>query len=353
MTLSPSRPARGSRVAVAAIAAIALIAASLGAWIWTQIDDAGARRGIAVPHSQTPATVTIEPAPDATDVDPLGAVRVSASNGTLAEITMFNDRNKPVRGVMTPDDTAWKPTEPLGYGRTYTLTVASRGDGGTPKSQTSRFTTLTPGNQTKATLTTTSGAELTDGASYGVGTVIVTHFDEPITDRAAAQKRLKVSTKPAVQGSWYWVDDQNAHWRPERYDSPGTTVIAEANIYGAQLGGSLYGQEDSRVSFRIGDSHVSIADDATKQVSVYENGRLVSTMPTSMGMGGTKSVSGQEFSFWTQPGAYTVMDKSDPVVMDSSTFATRAANHFRSGRTAIGRCPGLNGLRAAQSDDFG
>jgi lipoprotein-anchoring transpeptidase ErfK/SrfK len=97
-------------------------------------------------------------------------------------------------------------------------------------------------------------------------------------------------------------------------------VTAEARIYGVAVGDGLYGQQDSRVSFTIGDSHVSVADDNTKQVSVYENGALVRTMPTSMGMGGTEVVAGQPISFWTQPGAYTVMDKANPVVMDSSTF---------------------------------
>jgi lipoprotein-anchoring transpeptidase ErfK/SrfK len=95
-------------------------------------------------------------------------------------------------------------------------------------------------------LNTTSGAALQDGGRYGVGTVIVAHFDESITDRAAAERRLVVTTSPAVRGSWYWVDNQNAHWRPERYFAPGTLVTAEANIYGVRLGDGLYGEEDSR-----------------------------------------------------------------------------------------------------------
>ena len=43
-------------------------------------------------------------------------------------------------------------------------------------------------------------------------------------------------------------------------------------------------------------------------------------MPTSMGMGGSEVVNGKTISFWTQRGTYTVMDKSNPVIMDSSTF---------------------------------
>jgi lipoprotein-anchoring transpeptidase ErfK/SrfK len=270
--------------------------------------------------SPAPAVLAITPGPDAHDVDPLGRVLVTAVTGKLTYVHMVNDAGRPIGGIMTPDNSSWKPAVPLGYGRTYTVTAFSRGPGGAPASEVSSFSTLVPSNQTRVYLNTTSGAALQDGGKYGIGTVIVAHFDEPITDRAAAQRRLVVTTSPPVVGSWYWVDDQNAHWRPQAYFAPGTVVTAEARIYGVRVGDGLYGQEDSRVSFTIGESHVSIADDATKQVSVYSNGVLVRTMPTSMGMGGTQEIGGRTLSFWTPPGIYTVMDKGNPVIMDSSTF---------------------------------
>ena len=266
------------------------------------------------------AQVTIAPGPNARDVDPVAHVMVKADTGKLIDVRMVNDAGKPVEGVMTPDNTVWKPTVPLGYGRTYTLTLTSRGPNGVAANEVSTFSTLRPSNQTKVSLTATSEAALHEGGTYGVGTVVVAHFDEQIADRAAAERQLEVTTNPPVQGSWFWVDSQNAHWRPEHYYAPGTTVTAEAKIYGISLGNGLFGQEDSRVSFRIGDAHVSIADDATKQVSVFDNGALVRTMPTSMGMGGTENVVGHQISLWTPSGIYTVLDKGNPVVMDSSTF---------------------------------
>ena len=164
-------------------------------------------------------------------------------------------------------------------------------------------------------LTSTSGAPLQNGATYGIGEVVVAHFDAPVDDRGAAEQQLIVATTPPVSGAWHWVDDQNAHWRPPQYYEPGTVVTI------------IPGQQPP-LTITIGASHVAIADDATKQVSVYDAGKLARTMPTSMGRGGTDKVGNKTLSFWTQPGVYTVMDKSNPVVMDSSTYGLPINSHL-------------------------
>jgi lipoprotein-anchoring transpeptidase ErfK/SrfK len=321
--LSLDRRARGAWLAI-----VLAVLAVVGGVMVTNRQDCGEHcvvvaaeiQQVVQPSPNEPARIDVLPIPGSDDIDPLTRVLVTAQTGTLRSVVMVNDVGKTIPGIMTPDNMAWKPAAQLGYGRTYTMTIAGRGPGGMPTRQTSSFTTLTPGNQTRVYLNTTGYHPLQEGGVYGVGLVIVAHFDEAITDKPNAERRLKVVTDPIVQGSWYWVDDQNAHWRPEKYYAPGTSVKVNANIYGAPVGNGLYGQQDEQVSFRIGDAHVSVADDNTKQVSVFENGKLVRTMPTSMGKGGTETISGTTFSFWTPPGVYTVMDKANPVIMDSSTY---------------------------------
>uniref|UniRef100_UPI0024557D9B L,D-transpeptidase n=1 Tax=Nocardia gipuzkoensis TaxID=2749991 RepID=UPI0024557D9B len=97
------------------------------------------------------------------------------------------------------------------------------------------------------------------------------------------------------------------------------------------LGEGRYGLRDQRGSVIIGPAHVAIADDDTKQIEVFDNGNLVRTMPTSMGMGGTTVVGGTVMSFWTRPGIYTVLDRNDPVVMDSASYGlpTNSALGYR------------------------
>jgi lipoprotein-anchoring transpeptidase ErfK/SrfK len=318
------------RVSGACLAAVFAVLAVLGGVVVTTTPDcadhcqtmtaAPVPQAVPRPSPLVPAALSIQPPAGATDVSPSGRVLVTADSGTLDTVELENDAGKSIPGVMTPDAKTWKPTTQLGYGRTYTLTIAARGPGGMPSRQTSSFTTLTPSDQTEVYLDTTGGGLLQDGATYGVGMVVVARFDEPIDNKANAERHLVVTTNPPVAGSWNWIDDQTAHWRPEKYYAPGTSVAVAANLYGTPLGDGLYGEEDEHVSFKIGDSHVSIADDNTKQVSVFDNGNLVRTMPTSMGMGGTETIGGTTLSFWTPPGVYTVMDKANPVIMDSSTF---------------------------------
>ncbi|NHU49194.1 MULTISPECIES: Ig-like domain-containing protein [Rhodococcus] len=276
--------------------------------------------GDANPSAPAVPTITVTPADGTDTVNPAEPVSVETTGGTLETVAMTNNEGKVIAGIFTPDRITWKPGAALGYGKTYTIAAAAVHDDGTRTERTSTFSTVQPGNLTKPTFVTSGGNLLTDGGTFGIGIVVVTHFDEPITDRAAAEKTLTVETSPPVAGSWYWADDQNVHWRPQNYYTPGTTVTARANVYGVNLGGGLFGQEDAATSFTIGDAHISIADDTTKHVTVTNNGEVVRTMPTSMGTGGSETINGQTLTFWTQRGIYTVLDKANPVIMDSSTY---------------------------------
>ena len=102
-------------------------------------------------------------------------------------------------------------------------------------------------------------------------------------------------------------------------------MTVAANIFGQRLGDGLYGLDNATATFTIGDAHITIADDRTKTVSVFDNGKLVRAMPTSMGKGGFSTIY-RTFSFWTPPGVYTVIDKAEIVTMDSSTYGLPVAS---------------------------
>src|SRR5699024_10386151 len=142
----------------------------------------------------------------------------------LDSVTMTNEAGKEVAGELAEDGKSWTTTENLGYGRTYSLEAKA----GTEKLSSS-FQTVVPNNQTYGYL---SPAE---GSTVGVGQTIAVRFDEPIADRQAAQDAIKVTTEPAVEGAFYWLNNAEVRWRPAEYWSAGTTVNVEVDIYGKDL----------------------------------------------------------------------------------------------------------------------
>lgn len=273
-----------------------------------------------LPATPRPPLLGLAPFDGAEDVNPLATPTVNVLDGKITAVTVSDDWGNTVAGELSPDGTSWTPTQRLNFARSYTMTVNSQSNSGLPLARTTTFDTLSPDNYAHPYLEVQGGFAIHEEQKYGVGTVIAAHFDEPITDKVLAEKNMIVTTSPPVPGSWFWVDDYVAHWRPERYYASGTTVSVALNMFGLKLGEGLYGQADAKNTFTIGDSHIAIANDITKQVSVFDNGKLVRTMPTSMGRGGTSVFGDKTFHWWTPPGAYIVLDKGEVVTMDSATY---------------------------------
>ncbi|MFN2519271.1 MAG: Ig-like domain-containing protein, partial [Jatrophihabitantaceae bacterium] len=290
----------------------------------TASHDAGQPPPVTAPAT-TAAVVpkaVITAAPDGgTAVSPIQPVTVAVAHGKLTSVKLLNPEGKVVSGALAAGATSWRSTEVLGFSRTYTLSAVAVDADGRSATKTTRFTTLTPDNMTMPYLQRPGGYSLTDGATYGVGIVPVVHFDEAISNKRAAEKALLVSTTPHVEGVWNWVDDQNAHWRPRGYLAPGSKVTVTANLYGVQVGSGLYGQSDQSVSFKVGATHIAVADDITHTVRVYFNGQLMRTMPTSMGRGGfVDGKGGIKIPLWTMPGTYTVLAHENPAIMSSDSY---------------------------------
>lgn len=279
-------------------------------------------------QAAVPAAVIKTVPAAASGVNPGVPVTVSVSDGTLTSVKLVNAEGKSVSGALAADATSWASTEDLGYSKTYTLSAMAVNADGKAVAKKSTFTTLTPANMTMPYLQRPGGYSLDNGATYGIGIVPVVHFDEAITNKKAAEQALTVTTTPHVDGVWNWVDDQNVHWRPKNYLASGTKVTVTAKVYGVQVGQGLYGQADQSVSFKIGAKHISIADDKTHTVKVYFNGRLMRTMPTSMGQHMTVQGSNGPVSLWTMDGTYTVLEHDDPAIMSSASFGLPTSSPY-------------------------
>jgi lipoprotein-anchoring transpeptidase ErfK/SrfK len=230
-------------------------------------------------------------------------VTVSADNGVLASVEMVNANGGIVDGQLSPDGVRWASTERLGYNRLYTLTAKARGLGGAATRQLT-FQTHSPQNLTMPY------AMPHDGEVVGVGEPVAIQFDENIANREAAEKAIVVTADPPVEGAFYWLNRREVRWRPEHFWKPGTAVNIAVNTYGVDLGDGVFGEDNVRSHFTIGDEVIATADDNTKMVTVRVNGDVVKTMPTSMGKDSTPTASG----------TYILGLRFAKMIMDSSTY---------------------------------
>jgi lipoprotein-anchoring transpeptidase ErfK/SrfK len=221
----------------------------------------------------------------------------------LGAVTLVNERGAAVDGLLSRDGLTWSSAEPLGYNKKYTLTAEAQGLSGTARSSVT-FQTHSPENLTMPYVLPN------DGEVVGVGQPIAIRFDENIGDRIAAQRAIKITTSPAVEGAFYWLSNREVRWRPQNYWKPGTTVDVQVDTYGVDMGDGLFGQDDASTRFTVGDEVIATADDATKTMTVRINGQVAKTMPISMGK--DKSP--------TDNGAYIIGDRYSFLIMDSSTY---------------------------------
>ena len=241
-------------------------------------------------------------------------VSVSATSGVLGSVTMVNQAGNPVQGQLSADGVTWSTSEPLGYNKSYTLSAQSLGLGGVTTEQLT-FETQSPENLTMPYLLPG------DGEVVGIGQPIAVRFDENIPNRLAAERAIKVTTTPPVEGAFYWVNNREVRWRPQTFWKPGTTVDVAANTYGVDLGDGLFGQQNLTTHFTIGDEVIATADDDTKILTVRRNGVVERTIPVSMGKNSTP----------TNNGIYIVGDRLSHMIMDSSTYGvpSNSPNGYR------------------------
>jgi lipoprotein-anchoring transpeptidase ErfK/SrfK len=210
-----------------------------------------------------------------------------------------------VAGALAKDGVSWTATGRLEPGTNYVVRSVAETPDGTKVNRTSRFRTedLTLDEQTYASV-----APL-QGETVGVGMPVIVTFDVPVTDKAAIERHMKVTSSPQQPGSWHWISDTEAHWRPRAYWKPGTDVGVDVDINSVPAGAGIYGQESRHVDFHVGDAHVYKVNAQTHQMQVFSNGKLLRTIPITTGKAG----------YTTRSGTKVIIEKFETKRMNSET----------------------------------
>ncbi len=235
-------------------------------------------------------------------------VSVSASNGTLDKVEVYRGARSPehmLSGSVSRDGSRWTAGELLEPGAKYTVVSKGTAESGETSTVRDSFTTeaLTLDQQTFPSV-----APL-QGETVGVGMPVIVTFDVPVKDRAEIERHLEVSSTPQVKGTWHWLSDNEVHYRPKSYWPTGTKVKVDVGINGVDAGNGIYGQEDRKVSFTVGDSIISTVNVASHQMKVEVNGNQARTIPITAGAPG----------FTTRSGVKLIVEKFESKRMDAAT----------------------------------
>ncbi|MBM7079345.1 L,D-transpeptidase [Micromonospora humida] len=234
------------------------------------------------------ATIT-EPKADATDVPASTGIVFTAKDAKDTTVALTDAAGKAVEGKLAADGASWLPDGTLEYGEKYTATVTATGEDGKPATATSAFTVMAkPDKQVRVT------SFLGDNQVVGVGMPLIVKFGRAVPEdyRDDVQRRMTVTSTPAQAGVWHWVSPTEVRYRPKEFWQSGTTISYRVRAGGLPMGGGWYGRSDLTVDVKVGPSVVMQVDNKTKRMTVTRDGKVVKTIPVSLGKKSTPSSSG-------------------------------------------------------------
>jgi lipoprotein-anchoring transpeptidase ErfK/SrfK len=135
-----------------------------------------------------------------------------------------------------------------------------------------------------------------NGMVVGVAHPVIVTFTTPVTDRAAAERAIKITAPNHITGRFSWVDTNVVQWKPDGYWPAHSHVGVQVHALST--------------GFDTGDEVVGVASISAHTFTVSVNGEVLRTMPASMGKP-------------TRPtpiGNYSALSKERTVVMDSRTI---------------------------------
>ncbi|WP_330454619.1 MULTISPECIES: Ig-like domain-containing protein [unclassified Streptomyces] len=297
----PPRPARLALIAGTAVLGVTLTACSGGAAASDR--DAG-KNGDAAPSKAARASISVNlTGTSAAAGEP---VTVTLAAGKLREVTVKAGEGEALGGRISADGRTWTSDRVAAPGTAYRVEARDTSGG----SDTAAFTTRAADKVNKLTLA--PGKNTTVGIAQPLSIV----FDNPVKDKAAVEKALKVSTSNHTEGSWGWLRDYSGRdrvdWRPKEYWKSGTRITLDAELNGVDSGsGGGFFVRDYATTFTVGASQVVKVDLDRHRLALERDGRTVMDVPVS---GGTP---GGDKRSWR--GTAVLMAKEGTINMRSET----------------------------------
>ncbi|GAB2724022.1 L,D-transpeptidase [Streptomyces bullii] len=290
--MTDSKRRRGLTVASALLGGVLVLSACSGGGDNANGDEGGdgtsqAKVDEAAAEKTSEAQIKITPKDGSTNASINNSAAVTVTKGTLTDVKMTTSDGTAVSGEISADKKTWKPSVQLERATTYKLTATAKDAEGRAAHENASFTTVSPANSFIGTFTPD------DGTTVGVGMPVSITFDKAITNKAAVQKGITVSTTSGQEVACHWFNANRMDCRPEEYWKEGSTVTLKLALDGVEGASGVYGVQQKTVTFKIGRNQVSYVDAKTKQMKVTQDGKTIRTIPISAGAPENKTYEGQ------------------------------------------------------------
>ncbi|MGW2703862.1 Ig-like domain-containing protein [Streptomyces sp. NPDC001340] len=197
-----------------------------------------------------------------------GPVKVTVSDGKLTKVTMTAvATGAEIPGTVSADGTSWKPNGQLERATRYQVAAEAVDAEGRSVTGYAAISTVSAANDFIGHLSPEVGS------TVGVGMPVTVRFDKAISDKAAVESEIQVSSSSGQRVVGHWFNDNRLDFRPENYWKPGSTVTVKLTRQGIQ----------KTVTFKIGRSQISTVDAKTKKMTVVRDGKTIKTIPISSG----------------------------------------------------------------------
>ncbi|AWT47764.1 MULTISPECIES: L,D-transpeptidase [Streptomyces] len=246
----------------------------------SKVDEAAAQK-------TSEAQIKITPADGSTNASINNSAAVTVAKGTLSSVTMTTADGKAVAGELSADKLSWKPTVQLERSTTYKVAAEATDADGRVAHENASFTTVSPANSFIGSFTPE------DGSTVGVGMPVSINFDKAITNKAAVQKGVTVTSSSGQEVVCHWFNTNRMDCRPQDYWKENSTVTLKLALDGVEGAQGVFGVQQKTVTFHIGRNQVSYVDAKTKQMKVTQDGQVVKTIPISAGSPDNKTYEGQ------------------------------------------------------------
>ncbi|MFD0063670.1 Ig-like domain-containing protein [Streptomyces sp. NPDC056690] len=220
------------------------------------------------------------------------SIEVTVPDGHLESVKVAklqDGEEVPVKGRIDDDGTRWRPTgeRRLSQAAKYTVDVVARDEDKHRSARHTTFTTAVPAKRFVGYLTPE------DRSTVGTGMIVSLEFNRAIEDRAAVQRAIHVTAKPAVDIAPHWFGKSRLDFRPRDYWKPGTEVTVDLGLRDVESSPGVYGVQHKKIGFTIGRSQISVVDADDDTMEVRRGGELLDTIPITAGTTKTPTYNGK------------------------------------------------------------